>query len=321
MKRNLTLDYFKLFLSFLIILIHLQPITGVWNSLGSYMISNGFTRFAVPCFFIINGFFLYPKIKDYGKFCKYLKRIIIIYTVWSFIYLGLIFGKSLDLLNLILLFLVGNGNLWYVAALIIGVVLYFFLIKISSNNIFLFITALVLFLCGYFIQHSLKIELINEFNNFQTLHVLRCKNGLFAALPFIILGGIIRSKMDFFMNISNNIIIFIISISFIVLTIESYFSYATYYSSDFYIALFVLSPSLIICVLKNSKTSKTSDFMGHLSQAVYFVHPFVLWIIFSVFSLSQFGSNKILYIPIVLFLCLLMSTGIIQLNKHLKIFL
>ena len=321
MERNITLDYFKLFLCFLVILAHLQPLTGVWNSWGSYFISNGYARITVPCFFIINGYYLYPKASNFPQILRYVKKIFIIYIVWSLIYLGLTPDKPSNFFDYLFFFFVGIGNLWYVAALLIAVFLYYLTVKTCKKDSFLLIIAFVLFYTGYTIQYFLKIMLVKEFDNFDSNTLILCRNFLFLGLPFIILGGIIKSKYPVLKKIPSIIIIIIIIVSIIILTVEIYYSYSTLYASDFYAVIFVLSPSIFLLVLQKSKYTQTSDYIGHLSQAVYFVHPIAIYIVFSLFSLSAFGSSKLLYIPIIVFFCLILSTGIIRLNREMKIFL
>jgi surface polysaccharide O-acyltransferase-like enzyme len=126
MERNITLDYFKLFLSVLVIIIHTPLIfSGNGKELSEWLIHDGITRIAVPCFFIINGYFIGEQILD-GKFVKkYATRLLFIYIVWTTIYCVNFYDESIR--RLFVFCLTGYLHLWYVVALIAGtVILYFF---------------------------------------------------------------------------------------------------------------------------------------------------------------------------------------------------
>ncbi len=77
MERNITLDYFKIFLSVLVITIHFHSKSAdYYSDLATSFICNGIARIAVPCFFIINGFYLY-RLKDRKSIGNYLSKILV----------------------------------------------------------------------------------------------------------------------------------------------------------------------------------------------------------------------------------------------------
>ena len=81
MQRNITLDYYKIALSILVISIHIQSLFSVDSLLG-WFISNGIARIAVPSFFLISGYYLYDKMGDRMVVKKYLLHLLVIYIVW-----------------------------------------------------------------------------------------------------------------------------------------------------------------------------------------------------------------------------------------------
>ena len=110
MQRNITLDYFKIFLCILIVLIHARPLFEGWGSLSllGWLISNGVSRIAVPCFFILSGFFFSPKLNQWDQIKKYIKKLLIVYVTWSVIYLSFLaslgwISISHESINLLLL--------------------------------------------------------------------------------------------------------------------------------------------------------------------------------------------------------------------------
>lgn len=85
MGRNITLDYFKMFLCILIITIHIPPLfSEQLNEIYGWFIYNGIARTAVPIFFIINGYFLHNKIHRWEIVKKYLSKLTIIYISFGY---------------------------------------------------------------------------------------------------------------------------------------------------------------------------------------------------------------------------------------------
>lgn len=97
-KRYCGIDIFKIVCAFLVVTIHISP----WEMFGEiihfYMV-DVCARIAVPFFFASTGFFLFAKISfREGRIEKtkenryvllaFLKRIVILYMLWSMIYLA-----------------------------------------------------------------------------------------------------------------------------------------------------------------------------------------------------------------------------------------
>ncbi len=76
-------DILKLLCAFLVVGIHTQPFDGMG------IIDFGFsfvTRFAVPVFFLLSGFFLFKKNVITKKVLRYCTRILTMYAVWCVVY-------------------------------------------------------------------------------------------------------------------------------------------------------------------------------------------------------------------------------------------
>ncbi len=132
MERNLTLDNFKIFLCILVISSHFQPLFNVnGEDVIGWIISNGVSRIAVPCFFIINGYFLSGKIENAGASKKYLWKTLTIYISWTIIYLGYFISRA-DYLVAGYLFM-GYYHLWYLAALTGVVIIFLFHEKMDKK--------------------------------------------------------------------------------------------------------------------------------------------------------------------------------------------
>ncbi|MDR1809973.1 MAG: acyltransferase [Prevotella sp.] len=312
MERNVTLDYFKVFLSILVIIIHLQPLLeGGGNAwLLGWLLSNGIARIAVPCFFIINGYYISNQISD-GKFVKkYILRCLLLYAVWTLIYGG---EYSHFSLNRTLLFLTtGFFHLWYMVALIMGTALFFCLKKLFKNDWILLCMAVLLVVSGYFVQKYGFLS-INDYSTRLTFY----RNFLFVGFPFLFFGYFIRANEKKIMQFKTQFLFFLLVVSSITLIVEACLTEGGY-PYDIFLSLPVLCSSLFLLVLKYSSYSVSDGYMSKFASGIYFVH---LLVIAFVRYLLGHTSVGIIILPEVLFLSMALSAGIIALNKRMRLFL
>lgn len=313
MQRNITLDYFKIFLSILVIAIHIPYPYQTEGALNWWWyIPNGIARIAVPFFFIINGYFFAKKIDDTKAIKKYLIHLLIIYTTWFIIYLrpfiyqteqSSIFSDfRIDIL--LEAYVMGYFHIWYLPALIGGIILLVLLKKMIRHDVVILIIALLLYITGYILEPGKE-----------SLYFVR--NGLFFGFPFIAIGYYIH-KIDI-KNIKNQYIILIASVMLILLLVEAFISYKTLHTRDLYLSLLILCPSLFLLTTKYSilkESNKYSLYLGSLSSAIYFSHVYVIFKSFTIFEvtpITRFFVVLLITIPVSIF--------IIFVNKRIKIFL
>lgn len=312
--RNITLDYTKLILIILIMTAHSN--ISQYGGLG-WLVSDGFTRVAIPLFLIINGYYFAAIVHDKQKVKKYITRLLVIYVTWTIIYLPFLWymtggGKKLILINL----LTGYYHLWYIASLIGATIVIYLTRNINKNT--LLIGAYILFLIGYVIQ---KIYLFDvHIHMYPTI----IRTFIFMGFPFMFAGYYIRKNdlenKPFF---KSNAVIILSAILLVLLLIESYFIYtvkmheADPVKDELYFVLPFLCPLLFLSVLKLSKYSTEYDgYISKLVSAIYFVHILAIFIITG----SPYKADIFMF-PIYFFLSMLLSTVIIELNKKIKIFL
>jgi hypothetical protein len=311
MKRYSALDYLKLILSFLVVVIHI-PIFLQIPLLG-FEIAGGIARIAVPLFFIINGFFLYPLLDNAGKMKKYLLHLCLVYLVWQIIYLP--FSYEPDYKYLIVNFLFGFKHLWYIPALIGGSTLLYIFHRIKIKDKILLPVALILFLAGDFLFRSAPFSF---FNITITFKYIRCF--LFLGFPFIYLGYYLRKyKLDKIAAYNRTKLFSLTFICLLGLLLEVFLAYKEILPGkyqDFYVMLFPLCPLIFMSVLKISKTVESDGYIGKLASAIYFIHFIFIYILQDSLNLSYDS----LYIVIVFF-SILASACLIEVNKRLKIFL
>ncbi len=144
---------------------------------------------AVPCFFMISGFFLYTgnKVRERDKAKKWLKKVLIIYAVLTFVYLitGICQGRNFlympVILKVVLFGDIISVHLWYLAALWQALIVFIFLRK----NDRLFILCLLFFLWSPIVHYvCVYLGLSNMPEHFT-------RNCFGVALPYLCAGYVI----------------------------------------------------------------------------------------------------------------------------------
>jgi surface polysaccharide O-acyltransferase-like enzyme len=281
------------------------------NDLAGWLIYNGIARIAVPCFFIINGYFIGEQISD-GKFVKkYIVRLLVIYATWTII--NCLSFTYLHINRIILYITTGYFHLWYIVTLIVGVIILHILKWRIKNNWTLLIISIILILTGFYMQEYL-FHFLSELTRKTTF-----RNGIFMGLPFVFFGYFIRNmEKKIHERVKTSYLLFIFSCSLVCLLIESYLSNITGTVKDIHLSLIIICPTLFLTILRYSRYSTNDGYIGKLAASVYFIHPLVCVLISPALNCS--ASNLILF-PLIFFLSMVFSAGVIEINKRIKVFL
>lgn len=199
--KNFTIQLFRLVAALMVIAIHTSPFHEVSKYISSG-ITGILTRVAVPFFFSLAGYFYMKKIKDEKNYLKkYIYKILKIYIIWGIIYFpySFIYSSIKSERNIIFSILIyirniifggAHFHLWYLPALIFGIILFDILYKNVQMNMIKML-AVILYFIGLFgtsyyglLRGNLKSVMDIYLNFFITT-----RNGLFMGFPFIVLGA------------------------------------------------------------------------------------------------------------------------------------
>ena len=307
--KKINIDTVKLIASFMIVAIHVYPLESI-NSNLDYIFTRILFRIAVPTFLMITGYFVLPKTSSNVNYLKnYTKKILKLYIISIGLYIPLNIYMGYFNNNNLLIFVKDvflNGtfyHLWYFPALLLGIWIDYFLIKIKNHKIIFFIV-LILFFIGLF--GDSYYNFISDISFFKKIymHIFTIfdytRNGLFYAPIFIYIGYLFNfsyQKKSYF----SRIILLIISI--ILLLIEGIILY--FYNiprhNSMYIFLIPTSIFLFSIILKN-KTTRNIIYKN-LSTWIYILHPlFIVGIRFlgKILNISIIVNNSIINYLLVL---------------------
>ena len=122
-----TIDQIKLVACILIVGSHCLPLFE--SDIANFYYGQWFFRSCVPFFFISTGYFFAQMGKEKQK--AYIKRIICIYVISAVIYLPL--STRGTYVNTLKNIVFGYSHLWYLSALVIGLILVFWADKLLKN--------------------------------------------------------------------------------------------------------------------------------------------------------------------------------------------
>jgi surface polysaccharide O-acyltransferase-like enzyme len=278
----------------------MQPLFGSGEFSG-WLVSNGIARIAVPCFFIVSGYFIHSKSDDSQALKKYLLHILIVYAIWSLIYLPTYYN-TVGYRSLVTFAIMGYYHLWFLPALISGILMLAGIKKFMKNDTLILALAIILFITGYIMESA------------GSPYRLFC-NGVFFGFPFIASGYYIRKK-NLMEAVKSSYTYIILLISLITLLLESYWGYKTDIRHNLFLSLYIFCPVLFIRILKHPGYATGKDHIGKISAGIYYVHILVVtWII----PLSE--TNNICKLPFVAIVSVLLSIFIVLMNKRIKILL
>lgn len=209
-KEYIAIDFMKLICAFLVMMIHIQIFETPYEILH-FWLTNVLCRLAVPFFFVAAGFFVAKKLENRRQVWLYLKRILILYIIYTVLYTDCILYEYRDLENnpmtLLLtfmkdFFLVGSfSHLWYLLALIYGVIILYLLcvhFKIQEKSCLSLAIALygVGVLGNAYRNLFYGIPILSDIFATYERVFSTTRNGLFFGFPLILLGYLIYRYQD-----------------------------------------------------------------------------------------------------------------------------
>lgn len=312
-QRYEAIDIVKILCSFLIIATHCRPFCSLSDSVDFYFV-NVLARIAVPFFFAATSFLLFRKIKFLdGKIVKsmenntmffhYWKRIILLYVIWSMIYLiyqipnwhatGW-WGSYVVKDYLFAFFMKGSFyHLWYMLALIYGApILYLMLRYLGVKNTGIIACILYVIKVLNYGYTWLPIPGLAQISSVFEEFVGIC-DGLCVAIPMMMVGVVCCQSKGELQKISKYRLAGLM-ISVILLITEASLLHFTGMSTNKVSYVFMTLPTcffFFLCIISiNLNTEKhvhVCEQARNASTIIYCVHPLLLCL----WNLCRFWSK------------------------------
>lgn len=317
-KRNPNIDFLKLLACFAVVALHIFTFS-YDNALISYL--HYVAGYAVPVFFMVNGFLILNKPKvDYPYVLKKILHIIIITGLWTFLIFLAYFVLKQEVINPFLLLVkswIQEGYLWqfwflgammltYLFAPILHRIVYHFKKGYLVLTIILLMMCLLV-QCWIFLTGEAKTESL-----IQTFHI-------WVWLFYFVLGGWLQRLLpEFSGRLPYMVHLVIAGILFVgfpmyQLIIGKSLNSGTYYTDPVAILCNCMLFTVVMRFECNEKVSSKIIYLSSLGMGCYILHPIFLNVI------NQKIDYTLPWIPFVLYpIILAASMGITAVMKKWK---
>lgn len=317
MNREKWLDCIKIVASFLVIVLHVTNY-GLDDNISSRIhLIYYLGVYAIPLFFMVNGYLQLRKKEITYKYCiKKIIKILFVVFMWNlFIIIAYIILKN-EYKNIFcemfknLFMQKGFFNyFWFFGALIILYLLLPIISKIfNSKKYYLGFTLALVFI-------SCIIDILNITSNYYAQEVIMNKIyqplRIWSWLMYFSIGGVL-SKIDF-LNIIGYKKFKIVTVALVILGVlyEYLFSYRLYgnlYAENFYDSIIIIiGATFIFSLFKNIKFSENNNFIdlsSNLIMGIYIVQPIVIKIIRYIIPLgTDFFNVLAIFLVYIISLC------------------
>lgn len=273
MQKNHTLELLKLFAAYMVVFIHVS----FSGELG--VVVDGLSRFAVPFFFLVSGFYSYQinteKIKKralhilsllvFSAICSAVFEIVVLFKYKPY-ELGILLNKFTDLgtyFNLVVLNMpVISGHLWYLLAVFYVYVIFYFVTKFKVKEKAIFTVSLFLLVAHIVLGEGLSLFGI-------TLPVPYVRNFALMGIPFFALGLLAKKHEDKLKKLPNYAVFAFVLIGAAETIISRWF----FGQNEFFIgSLFILIG--LVCLFIKCADVKYPAFLRSLEGCSTYVYIF-----------------------------------------------
>ena len=335
------IDIAKFIAAFLVITIHCPLLTCFGANIELMFVST-IPRLAVPFFFACSGFFFFNSLsyengkiinnkRNRHKLIKYIKRIVIMYVIWSIIYLFICqipnwYSTGWLSPFAFVDYLIGffkNGSyyhLWYILDLIYATVLGYVLLSLfKKKNVVIF--SVVLYIIGMFSYSYSWIDFpgVTLINSISRIFG-EIWNSTTRAFP-LMTAGYIAGTTGFKLKSKTKFILFVISFICLLTEVACLIKFTSNKGQYSYVVFTIPCEIFLFMLLLKNKQLKCNHNkeLRNASTVIYCVHPLIM----NIFSLIPAidSINSIIKYTLVAGISALLAFAIINLSqkKALKV--
>lgn len=342
MKNNSNyncIDLVKFLCSFLVIAIHIVPLTSV-HWILNFAVVNYVARLAVPFFFAVTGFLVFKKIDikniDYSLIYRHILKLLKLYIIWSFIYFPFALkdsiGASFNFTDVVyaLIFWFKNFiftgsyyHLWYLNGVIVALGMVCVALKLKLKSHVILLAGLVLYIIGLLgdSYYGLTKPLLAHPQIGFILRVYKTvfsttRNGIFDGFIFVSLGMFIAvntRKMSLLQSISG----FIISVILLGVEVLVLFKFNLMLDSNMYLMLLPSVYFMLYAVISmNLKDNTVYKELRILSSLIYFIHILIYTVFVAPMETSGFINHSLISYSSTAIITLMVSWSLRILSKR-----
>lgn len=285
--RNCSIDIFRYIAAVMVVAVHTNPVSDINGDLG-YICTQIIPRIGVPFFFAVAGFFYVQKLeKGQAVFFSYVKKLLIVYFIWSCFYYVIDFVQyrpeeiSGYIKNCVYRFLITGSyeHFWFFPALIFSVCVTTLLFKIGCRKVMIPLSILLYIIgclgCSYY-EIGISLPVLEELINHPQFLVIR--RVLMMGLPFFTCGCLVYWMKDRILGtMTNKRLLFIWAGSVLIWLAEIGLVRKMNWQVNIYITfgLYLLLIATLLVLLKNPlpQYEHLANVSKMLANFTYYSHP------------------------------------------------
>lgn len=265
--RTTSIDLLKCAMAVFVIGLHTAAFSG-FGTWANWLTGNGLFRIAVPCFFVINGFY-FARVKEFAQWAR---RIIKLHLFWLAVYLPYWCLNYFTVEAKLAAPFLGIMHLWYLPALFVAGCLTFTLQPFDKK--WMVGAAAVLFAACMLFTYLGQIHPDAASGIWKQLHSpFLARNGLVFGFPFFAIGFLI-SREDLAHRLSIGACMAGLVGGLALLLIESaaiHTSAPARPSIDVLASLIIVAPFLVLATMK-IKLGGPGKLFSKISSGMFFIH-------------------------------------------------
>ena len=308
MKRKTYFDILRIVSSMAVVMVHTSalywhkvPVNSLnWQAMNYY---DSISRWGVPVFFMISGALFLSKEIDINTIIKkHVKRIVILFYLWSMIYAIKEYISTRSILSALNCFLFGKYHMWYlvtISALYLATPLIRKMIKEKKDCVYFLILS---FIFSFVIPsinevlNALGLEHANNFVSNLLLTNIPCYIGYYVLGYYLDNNDLTRNKLVNLLGVIG-LIITIACSSLLSLYLNK--ANSTFYDSQMPNVL-IVAVAVFIGIKHKTRNSNNKIIIkwSKYTLCIYLVHPFVLSM-FRNLNVTPIMFNSIIAVPLV----------------------
>jgi surface polysaccharide O-acyltransferase-like enzyme len=332
----LEISFLRAIACLLVVIVH---VTGV--SLGGslnyvILLLNQFSRLGTPIFAVISAFLLFNSaIKREFNFRYFavsrITKILFPFIIWTVFYASISFYVKYYTINfktVVFLFIFGGGyyHLYFITLILQFYLMFPLIQKIKSGKI-IFILYLISLPINYF---ALTIGNIYFFSHYHLKIidlVINERSFFLKWCSFFLLGSVLAHYFDditsFIKNKKKDIYalsIFLLICIFYEISVENNLLTSSRPSSFIYIPVFIAFLLCIYPCIKHPAILKLSNLIGSYSMGIYFIHPFVIFMLESlpkIFWSSPYLTILVFIITVIISMLLIRTILYLPMSRFI----
>lgn len=251
--------------------IHANPVKPLGPD-AVLLTGQGLYRIAVPCFFVINGYYLQP-IAMAGGAAGYVRRILYLWVVWTAIYLpgwwGLTTADPRPWMA-VQSVLIGWWHLWYLPALAVAALM---AAAVRGWSVRAQVAAMALtFALGLGLVYGAALRLVGPPAWFLADSAALWRNGVLMGFPFLMAGWLIR-RTGFGAALSTRALAGLAGLGILGVLVETVAMDRLLprgVSHDILLTLALACPALLLLALRFARPGPRP--LGNYANGIYFLH-------------------------------------------------